>query len=686
MIDFSNINDDFLKQLILKIEENLADEYFGVSELAGEVNMSRSNLLRKVKSSTSLSVSQLIRKVRLKNAKVYLEDNRHNISEIAIKVGFSSTSYFIKCFKDEYGFPPGEYGKTTLPPSNSVIVAKKKTKVPILVWAAMFGIALAFGVFLLINSKSKKATLDKDKSIAVLPFKNDSNDSSNVYIVNGLMEAILNNLQKIEDLRVVSRTSVEKYREDTKTIKEISNELGVKYFIEGSGQKIGDQLLLTIQLIEAPADKHIWAERYARQTRDIFMLQTEVAKDIASQIEVVITPEEEKRINKAPTNNLVAYDYYMKGKELANTKSYEALIGAIEEFKNAIEEDESFANAYAFVAICYYYMDIFKANKKYSHEIKVYADKAIQLDAESPESLIAKGLYFMHNKAYEMAIENFEKVLQYNPNSGWVNNMLSDIYSNLLPDTKKYLKHALKFNKLNIGTQDSVTASYLYLHLSNALIQSGFLDESIFYIKKSLAYNADNIFSQYVHAYLLYAKNRDIAYTKKLLIETLQNDTSRVDVLQEVGKVCYYNGDYEESMFYFRQFLDLKEKLDLDIFPHMDAIIGYVMQQQGLEEESKIAFEKFRKFAENDESIYRGLHLATYYSYHGEIEKAMKHLRTFSEMKNIQYWLIMFLKNEPLFDNIKSHPDFDPIMKKIHDNFWKEHQTTKIMLMQEGLI
>ena len=105
------------------------------------------------------------------------------------------------------------------------------------------------------------------KSIAVLPFINDSNDSTNVYIINGLMESTLNNLQKIKELRVISRTSVEKYRNNPKTIPEIARELNVHYLIEGSGQKIGDQILLNIQLIEAPSDKHLWSEQYNRRCR-----------------------------------------------------------------------------------------------------------------------------------------------------------------------------------------------------------------------------------------------------------------------------------------------------------------------------------------------------------------------------------------------------------------------------------
>ncbi|MGI9544581.1 MAG: helix-turn-helix domain-containing protein, partial [Cyclobacteriaceae bacterium] len=283
MTDFSTIKDKFLQKVISKIEENLSDEHFGVSELAGEVNMSRSNLLRRVKSITSLSVSQLIRKVRLQEAKEILRDHSLTISEVAYKVGFNSTSYFIKCFKDEYGYPPGELGKMKEEEMEASPTDRQNVrKVP--VKSLIAAVVLALVVFIFIWLQPRSAPEPLEKSIAVLPFQNDSNDSSNVYIINGLMEAILNHLQKIEDLRVVSRTSMEKYRQNPETIREIGKELDVNYFIEGSGQKIGDQIVLTIQLIEAPQDRHIWSERYERKAEDIFQLQTDVAKNIADQI------------------------------------------------------------------------------------------------------------------------------------------------------------------------------------------------------------------------------------------------------------------------------------------------------------------------------------------------------------------------------------------------------------------
>ena len=155
------------------------------------------------------------------------------------------------------------------------------------------------------------------------------------------MEAVLNNLQKLEGLRVVSRTSVERYRNRSKNISEISEELGVNYILEGSGQKVGDRILLTVQLIEAPKDSHLWSEQYNRQVTDIFELQAEIAKVIAEEIEVIITPAEVERIERIPTEDIEAYDLYLKGFDLTLVKSDESLREAIKYFKLATLDKSS---------------------------------------------------------------------------------------------------------------------------------------------------------------------------------------------------------------------------------------------------------------------------------------------------------------------------------------------------------
>jgi len=266
-------------------------------------------------------------------------------------------------------------------------------------------------------------------------------------------------------------------------------------------------------------------------------------------------------------------------------------------------------------------------------------------DSKSPQSLIAKALHYMNNGENELAITYLEKALEYNPNSARVINYLSDFYANYVPNTKKYLEYALKGIQLDIASNDSTTASYIYLHVSNAFIQSGFIKESEMYINTSLEYNSENLFSEYVKAYILYAKNRDLAKTKELLIKAYNKDLTRLDILQEIGKICYYMRDYKSAHTYYNKFIEMKEAQHLDIFRGEDAKIAVVLSKIGLKEESERYFKKYKDYAENDESIYKHLSLSMYYSYQGDTNKALEHMKLFSQQDNYNFWTTIFFKD-----------------------------------------
>jgi TolB-like protein len=188
-----------------------------------------------------------------------------------------------------------------------------------------------------------------EKSIAVLPFINDSPDQENTYFINGVMEEILNNLQRIKDLRVISRTSVEQYRGQGKPISEIAEELGVNYIVEGSGQRYGNSFRLRTQLIMAAKETHLWGESFQKNIKsaeDIFGIQTQIAETIATELKAVITPQEKQIIEKIPTVNLEAYEAYLKGQFYLNKFTPSDLDSAMQNFELAKELDPNYALAY----------------------------------------------------------------------------------------------------------------------------------------------------------------------------------------------------------------------------------------------------------------------------------------------------------------------------------------------------
>ena len=207
----------------------------------------------------------------------------------------------------------------------------------------------------------------EEKSIAVLPFISLSTDPEKQYLADAVMDAILLHLSKIENLRVITRTSVERYRKTEMTIPEIAHELNVGHVLEGSFQKHGDQANLIVQLSNAQQkEDHLWASEYNRNWSDIFAVQSEVAQTIAEELRAVITAEEKRLIEKVPTSNLTAYDFYQKGKsehvkywlDKGNRKSLER---AKDLYHLAIEYDSTFAVAYAGLAQVYLDMHYWEA-------------------------------------------------------------------------------------------------------------------------------------------------------------------------------------------------------------------------------------------------------------------------------------------------------------------------------------
>jgi TolB-like protein len=188
-----------------------------------------------------------------------------------------------------------------------------------------------------------------EKSIAVLPFINDSPDQENTYFINGVMEEILNNLQRIKDLRVISRTSVEQYRGQRKSISEIAEELGVNYIVEGSGQKYGNAFRLRAQLIMTTKETHLWGESFQQKitdVEDIFNIQIKIAESIAAELKAVIAPEEKQLIEKIPTTDLAAYEAYLKGRFYLYKATENDLSTAMQYFELAKEKDPEFVLAY----------------------------------------------------------------------------------------------------------------------------------------------------------------------------------------------------------------------------------------------------------------------------------------------------------------------------------------------------
>ena len=264
---------------------------------------------------------------------------------------------------------------------------------------------------------SEYSPILNNKSIAVLPFKNLSGSDDNLYFSDGVMEAILNNLSRIQDLKVVSRTSVEKYRNLNMSIRDIAQELEVSNILEGSVQRVGNDVRITAQLISAEDDEHIWADNYDRQLTDIFSIQSEIAQRIAENLEVILTREERDLIKNAPTSDLKAYELYLKASYIKND-SEEDIKNAIELYDEAIKLDPDFALAYANKAKCYGTLSYYGYPKSIWYDsTESLLDLAILKDPYTWEAYFVKAMISGAIHDDTKSIYYLRKTIELNPNN-----------------------------------------------------------------------------------------------------------------------------------------------------------------------------------------------------------------------------------------------------------------------------
>jgi TolB-like protein len=270
------------------------------------------------------------------------------------------------------------------------------------------------------------APLPNEKSIAVLPFENRSEDKSNAYFTEGVQDEILTRLAKIGALKVISRNSTQQYAARPGNLSEIARQLGVVSILEGSVQKAGDQVYINVQLIRAATDEHLWAESYNRKLENIFGVEGEVATAVAEALKAKLTGAEQQALEQKPTNNAEAYDAYLRGLAYSLRPEYFEAdnLNAIKHFSDAVKLDPKFALAWAWLAHANalgYFNQIGADFQALGEEAKRAADQAIALKPDLAESCLAQGYsYYYGQRDYGSAIAWFEKARNLSPKNSQI--------------------------------------------------------------------------------------------------------------------------------------------------------------------------------------------------------------------------------------------------------------------------
>lgn len=431
-------------------------------------------------------------------------------------------------------------------------------------------------------------------SIAVLPFINLSPMAENAYFAAGIHEDILTSLSKVPDLKVISRTSVMRYADSQMNIAEITNELKVDHILEGSVRRAGNKVRITVQLIKTDVDQHLWAETYDRDLADIFAVQSEVAKNIAQQLKVALTPDSVERISAGPTRNIEAYDLYLRGRNLLRLESSTSIHEAMNHFERALDIDPGFALAHASIALGYFSQaEISTEWQSVRESAFAAAQRGLDLDPVSSETQYAMARILTRDRRFDEAERYFLKAIELDPNFGeafsWYGQAL--YFEGRNQEALMRWRQAIELDPL------SPVANFSMALVLRSLDR---LDEAQVYISRSLELQPEQI-SAYMNASIFYFFAGDQFRRLAVLDQAYRKDPKNLQIVMNIGFALHWLGDFEAA----ERWLDLAA----EIAPRQEGLLlrrVYLLNSYGRLDEAAVLTAQW--LAQNPDS-HEGLRL-----------------------------------------------------------------------------
>jgi TolB-like protein/predicted Zn-dependent protease len=454
------------------------------------------------------------------------------------------------------------------------------------------------------------------KSIAVLPFENMSSDKENVYFADGIQEEILTRLAKIGDLKVISRTSTEKYKSAPNNLREIAQQLGVANILEGSVQKSREQVRITVQLINALNDAHLWAETYDRNLIDTFAVETDVAQRIAASLAAKLSGAEKQAIAARPTENTEAHQLYLKGRFFWNKRTGADLKTAAGLFEQAIAADPTYSSAYAGLAQTDLLIPVFGAGRprEFFPKATSAARRAIELDETSCEGHTALAMLLLFDFQFAPSEQEFRRAIELNPNYAtahhWFGNSLL-VTLGRFDEAIKEGERAVELDPLSV---------IINADLGSTLMIARRYDAAIAQFRKTLALDSNFAYAHW-----------------------------------NLGEAFYLKGDLAAAIS------EYEKAAALDDDPEILALLGRAYAESGKKEKALELLEKLK--AVNQQHYVRNYVFTIIYTGLGDKSTAIDYLekaRDGGETPDTTW-----LKVDPLFDPLRNEPRFQQIVAKM---------------------
>jgi serine/threonine-protein kinase len=499
--------------------------------------------------------------------------------------------------------------------ARGLLFSRKRRAVALATLLLIITAALVAGLsYLYFRQNPTPAPQTEIRSLAVLPLENLSGDPAQEYFADGMTDALIGDLAKIGALRVISRTSTMHYKGTKKSLPEIAQELQVEAVVEGTVQRSDGRVRIRAQLIHAATERHLWVETYERDERNVLDLQSEVARAIASEIKVAITPQEQARLARVRQVNRTAYNDYLLGIYHWNQRTEEHVLKAIDYFQSAIREDETYAPAYAGLADCY---NILAGNsyldpRECYPRAKDYATKAIELDGTLAEAHIALGIVRNH-------------------------------YDGDRAGGEQELKRAIE---LDAGNSTAHTRYAL------VLAEEGRIEESLAESRRAVELDPVSLIVNTGFGQRLYnARRFDEAIDQ--LSKTLELDPNFYPARLELGQVYAQTGRYAESLAELNKAAELFRDSTL-------AALGYVYAISGRRSEARQVLAELERLSRR--RYVSSVGVAAIHAGLGEKNQAFIRLdKAFGEREA----RLLLLRVEPKFDSLRSDPRFDGLLRRL---------------------
>jgi serine/threonine protein kinase/Tfp pilus assembly protein PilF len=458
-------------------------------------------------------------------------------------------------------------------------------------------------------------------SVAVLPFRNMSNDESQEYFCDGMAEELINALTTVQGLKVVARTSSFSFKGKQTEIREIGRKLNVEMILEGSVRKSDDRLRITAQLINVADGYHLWSEKYDRTSKDVFAIQDEISLSIVDKLRIKLLEKEKTKLTKRYTENLEAYNLYLMGRFFRNKNTFEDLNKSINYYKQAIDKDQNYASAYAEMSVCYSLLAIYYYNpgKNVFPKARGAAKKALKIDPTVSEAHHAMGLVdLFYNWKWENSKREFEIAIE------------------LYPD---------------YGIAHSGYAAYF---AATGQVNSAIAEE-----QKVLEHDPLSIMGNlHIGFYLLRAKQW--VRSREHLGKVLELVPNHIWAHWFIGQTYALESKYKESITEYKLALDLSKNMST-MHPTVLAGFGWVHAKSGNIREAQIIIKELERKSKKEFVI--PFLFVKLYSALGNKDKAFKWLNKAYEDRDIA---IVTILTEETIDDLRSDPRYIELLKKMN--------------------